>query len=121
MISGAKLRLLHYILLFIKYHNVFKIAKNHNPPQLMRIVSATGDYDLLYSVHYHAGTRHIQAHESLTTRTKHFTIIQCQMSLVDKKVRQLFMVEMQIPTVEPNQEGSLRTQRTRALRSATSN
>ena len=33
---GVKLRLFHYILLFIKYHNVFKIAKNHNPPQLMR-------------------------------------------------------------------------------------
>lgn len=49
---GAKLRLFHYILLFIKYHNVFKIAKNHNPPQLMRYRISYGDHDLLYSMSY---------------------------------------------------------------------
>lgn len=91
-----------YYILFLKNSHYLRLLSN----SFCQLFESLSDY--------HAGTLHIQAHESLTTRTKHFTIIQCQMSLVDKKVKQLFMVEMQIPTVEPSQEGSLRTQRTDA-------
>ena len=57
--------------------------------------------------HQLAGATHIEAHIAFAARAEHLAIIERQVSLVDKEVVELLMVESQVVAVKPDEEGSL--------------
>ena len=61
---------------------------------------------------YTSGSSDIESHESFTARSEHGPIVESQMRAVYKEMIELSVIEVELPAIEPNQERSLRAQRT---------
>ena len=47
---------------------------------------------------------HVKSHETLTTRVESFSVIKSQSCLVDEKIYQIVMIQIQSSAIKPDKE-----------------